>query len=406
MVRLINYWNGYVRIKVWGGSVERFVNLCGNKDLLIWGISKKGDTYEMYISLQAFYELRTIARKTLTRVVILKRYGLPFLLPGLRKRIVFTTCAVMVIFLLYASSKFLWDIEYDGNMRLTDEVIGDFLEDQGVNIGMYTGKLDIEVLEKAIRRHFPEVTWVSMKLDGSRLMVSLKENDAPIIEDSAKNHITVGLDMVSEYEGEIVSIIVRKGIPQVSAGDMVKKGTILVTGKVPVLNEDTTIKEYLYVEADADIELKHVLDYREKLPFFYSEKTYTGREKNGYFLRFNEEEIAFKEPGKYFVYDVVTKTYQSKLFEKLNIPFFIGRIIYREYYNIEKKYSIEQAEAKLNDKLEQFINSLERKGVQIIEKDVKISINEEGWINSGSITVIESIAVKYPTLIENKDSGE
>ena len=407
MVKIINFLNGYVRIKVRGISEERFINLCGNKNLLIWGVEKHGEAYEMYISLPAFYELRPIVRKTSTRVVILERYGLPFLLPGLKKRIAFSMCFLLAVVFLYGSSLFLWDIEYEGNYRLTDEVIGDFLKSKDVDIGMYTGNLDIEMLEKEIRKHFKEVTWTSLKLEGARLVVSLKESDAPIIEGLDVNESKEGMDLVSGYDGTIVSMIVRSGVPQVGVGEQVEVGKILVEGRVPVLNEDTTVREYLYVEADADIMLEHVIAYEEALSMFYTEKIYTGREKRGFFIRWDKEELIMDRSTPFLQYDVLTRTYQPEILNKLNIPLYAGNIQYREYYNLEKKYTREQAEDELNMKLEQFINSLQEKGVQIIEKDVKISMDNNSWIKSGNITVIEPVSTKQPTIMENiTDSGE
>ena len=81
MIALLKYIKGYVRIRVWGLSPERFMNLCSNRDILLWDIVKDGDIYTMCISLRAFYQLRPIARKTGTRVVILQRVGLPFFVP-------------------------------------------------------------------------------------------------------------------------------------------------------------------------------------------------------------------------------------------------------------------------------------------------------------------------------------
>ena len=46
---------------------------------------------------------------------------------------------------------------------------------------------------------------------------------------------------------------------------------------------------------------------------------------------------------------------------------------------MEKKYTAQEAYEKLNDKMKQFIGRLEQKGVQIIEKDVKISFNNDSW---------------------------
>jgi len=407
VVKIINFLKGYVRIKVRGLCVERFINLCGNKNLLIWGVEKQGEIYEMYMSLPAFYELRPIVRKTSTRVVILKRYGLPFLLPGMKKRIAFSVCCIAVLLFLYGSSLFLWDIDYEGNYRLTDEVIEKFLESNGVNVGMYTGNLDIEVLEKEIRKNFKEVTWTSLKLEGSRLVVSLKENDAPIIESTDRITQEEGRDLIASYDGRIVSMIVRSGVPMVEIGEQVSAGSILVEGRVPILNEDTTVKEYLYVDADADILLEYMIPYEEMLSLCYTEKVYTGRRKKGYFIRWDQAEFVLEKRTPFLQYDVVTKTFQPEILNKLNIPLYAGNIQYREYYYLEQKYSYDQAENSLNKKLEQFLNSLQEKGVQIIAKDVKISNNSNSFIQSGNITVISPINTKQPTIRENiMDGGE
>ena len=97
MLRILQFLKGYVRMKIWGVSPERFLNLCSNKNLLLWDISKDGDAYIMCISLKAFLQLRPIARKTGVRVVVLQRYGLPFLLPGLLKRKIFVAGLVLCV---------------------------------------------------------------------------------------------------------------------------------------------------------------------------------------------------------------------------------------------------------------------------------------------------------------------
>ncbi len=50
MLHWIQYIRGYVTIKVWGYSTERLLNLCGNHDILVWGIKDQGDHTIMNIS--------------------------------------------------------------------------------------------------------------------------------------------------------------------------------------------------------------------------------------------------------------------------------------------------------------------------------------------------------------------
>ncbi len=279
MLDFLKYIRGYLRIRVWGFAPERFMNLCSNKDILLWDIVQEGDSYVMCISLKSFYKLRPIARKTGTRVAIVKRYGLPFFVPEMLRRKVFILGLVMAVGFWYFSSLFVWDIEFSGNYRITDDMLEEFLEGQGIKTGVRRDHLDIGELEKGLRRAFPAVTWTSAKLDGTRLRISIKENDAPILDSNVSEEETAGSDLTADYDGRIVSMIVRSGVPQVKIGDIVEKGTVLVDGKVPVYNEDATLREYIFTDADADIVMEHSRSFQTELAFDYVKKEYTGREK-------------------------------------------------------------------------------------------------------------------------------
>ena len=86
MTEWIKRLQGYVKIRVWGFAPQRFINLCSKKGILLWDIEKQEDVYTMCVSLQSFYLLRPVARKTKVRVVISERYGLPFFVPGMLRR--------------------------------------------------------------------------------------------------------------------------------------------------------------------------------------------------------------------------------------------------------------------------------------------------------------------------------
>ncbi|MCM1187765.1 MAG: sporulation protein YqfD [bacterium] len=386
MIGLLRYLRGYLRIRVSGFSPERFMNLCSNKGILLSNIVREGDVYYMDINLKGFWALRPIVRKTGTRVAVLERYGLPFFLPKLLRRKMFVGGLVFTVAFWFWSSLFVWDIELTGNYQITEDIFLSFLKEQQVVIGIRKEDVDIESLEKEIRRQFPEITWASAKLEGTRLKIDVKENDVSV---QPEEKTETGRDLVSEYAGTVVSIIVRRGVPKVAAGDTVEEGSVLVEGKVPVYNEDTTVREYLYVDADADIVLEHTLSFSATLPFDHIEKEYTGREKKRYYLRFGNREWKMPQERPFLVYDSVIRESRFALFEKLSIPVYSGEYTYREYQNVEYEYTLAEAEEKLHEKLMAFLASLEEKGVQIIEKDVKIDTNGGLWIISGEFTVRE-----------------
>ena len=133
MEKLIHFLRGYLRIKVWGYSPERFMNLCGNRDILLWDIERHGTYYTMCISIRGFRELKPITGKTKTRVAILRRYGLPFFVPHMKKRSMFIVGLLGCLLFLHGMSHYIWAIEITGNTRLTTDVLMDFLEDMGLD---------------------------------------------------------------------------------------------------------------------------------------------------------------------------------------------------------------------------------------------------------------------------------
>ncbi len=398
MLNLLKQTKGYLRIHVSGFSPERFMNLCSNRDILLWDIVRDDNGYQMCVSLQSFYQLKAIVRKTRTKVVIIEKCGLPFLVPVMQKRRVFVAGLLMAVAFWYCSSWFVWDIEVTGNYQITTDQLESFLKTQSVRTGMRKDDLDIGSLEKEIRRQFSLVTWTSAKLDGTKLVISVKENDAPILNESDLKQTVTGTDLVADYSGKIVSMVVRSGVPKVAIGDEVEVGTVLVDGKVPVYNEDGTVREYILKDADADIVIEHIKEFESTLPFEYVEKEYTGREKKQPFVRIGdnfEGKIPVEDP--YLIYDRVMRQSQPLFFEKLNIPIFSGSYTYREYRNVEYEYTLEEAEVLLKEKLMLFISTLEEKGVQIIEKNVKIDTSDSGWIIYGEFLVHEPIGKSVVT---------
>ena len=388
MTEWIKRLQGYVKIRVWGFAPQRFINLCSNKGVLLWNIEKQDEVYTMCVSLKAFYQLRPIARKTKVRVVISQRYGLPFFMPGILRRKAFLAGSFLAVFFWIASSMFVWDIRVAGNCQVTDDIFFSFLEQEGVRTGMRKSDLDIGELEKQIRRKFPQVTWTSGRLDGTRLIIELKENDMPVPGEQSENTDT-GKDLVAEYDGIITDMIVRSGVPKVTVGSSVAKGDILVEGRIPIYAEDGTVREYRAVVSDADILMEHSGSFQAYLPADHTEKRYTGREKTRYFIHFGDREWRPDVTVPYLQYDSILERCSVKALEYLHIPCTIGKITYREYQKTEYRYTSREADDILREKILDFLKSLDEKGVQIISKDVKIETKCAGWTVHGELTVRE-----------------
>lgn len=408
MIQVIRYLKGYVSIKIRGLSPERFMNLCSNHDIFLWDIENHGDYYTMKISLKSFYKLGPISRKTGTRVVITKRCGLPFLSVRMRKRKIFLAgLAGSFVFWIWMSG-FIWAVEVDGNYYVSSDVFQDFLRENGIVPGMKKNAVDIERLEKAIRGEYDLITWTSAKIEGTRLLIQIKENDLTgRTEQRSAEETGEGMDLVADKDGVIVSIVTRAGVPLVKAGNEVKAGDILVEGAVPIMKEDGTIKRYEFCSADADILLQCIYSYQEKVAEVYEDKIYTGREKRNPFLMCGTKKLQLPYGRKgYEMFDEVEEKKQLCLFENYYLPLYIGSDLSREYYLEEKSYSQEEIKSIFEAKIQKIIETLEEKGVQIIEKNVTINKTSGIWYMKVDFLAKENTGIWKQTHLEQIDSED
>lgn len=388
MIGVIRYLKGYLKIKVWGYSPERFMNLCTNRGIILWGLSGDGGCYTMYISLSDFFMLRDIVKKTKTRVAVLERHGLPFFMRDVKRRKMFLAGIVFCFCFLAFMSRFIWAIEFTGNELITQDQIRAFLREQGVDYGVKKSGLDLETLEAALRESFSGVTWVSMQLTGTRLTVQIKENDLPTREETKQQALRYadGADLVAAKSGTISSILTRSGVPQVKQGDTVEKGDVLISGLVPVNNDDGTVRQWETVVADGDAVLEFEEPVQLSQPFSYTYKNYTGREKRYRFLSLFSRRWLFPFTRcSYVKYDTVTQERRLRLFGQIDLPLFTGSILCREYLPVDAVYDENSARSLLEGKFEKIIARFEEKGVHIIQKDVKIVKGVNGLVLTGTL---------------------
>ena len=115
---LLNYILGYVNIKVEGFFIERFINICISKKILLWNMKREKSTI-LYanIGIQDYKKLKNIAKKTKTRISIQSKKGMPFLLHRYRKRKIFVALLAIIVIALFVMSRFIWNIEIKGKIE-------------------------------------------------------------------------------------------------------------------------------------------------------------------------------------------------------------------------------------------------------------------------------------------------
>ncbi len=413
MIRSFIRWlRGYVRLCVAGYSPERFLNMCCYHQLFIWGLEPTGNGYEMYMSISDFRKLKPLVRKTHTKVILEGRYGFPFFLARYRRRKLFFAGLFICAVLLWTYSLFIWDIHFEGNERYPDTTLAEFLESEGVAPAMLRSRVDCPGIVKAIRKEYNDIVWVSASIDGSRLKIQIKENEDTFPEEgeetSAEDEKPV--DLVAAADGVITKIVTRSGVPQVHVGDTVKKGDILVLGRVEVVNDSREVVGYQYHRSDADVFADTQMEYTDTLSLEYQEKVYDGRKKYQPFIRLADWTVSVGSlDNKYKHSEIVTEETQMKLGENFYLPFSYGLKTAKSYSFEKKTYTEEEARQVLSLNFNRFCEDLEEKGVQIKENSVKIHLYENSATASGTLYLNERVTEEAATeilTVERKETDE
>lgn len=409
MLHWVQYIRGYVTIKVWGYSTERLLNLCGNHNILVWNIVNHGDYDTMNISIKGFFALKPLLKKTGTRAAVLGKYGLPFFVSKMQRRKVFVAGLLCCLAFWMITAGYIWNIEIEGNYVLTEDILLDYLDTHDVHVAMKKSRLHIEDLEKALREDYDIITWTSVQIRGTTLLIHIKENEMPVYEQSEQLQEEQGTDIVAGKAGVVSYIITRSGVPQVAPGDTVEKGDILVSGAVPVYNEDTTIRKYQFVQSDADILIRYTESISVKKDILYEEKIYSGRQKKMITLGINDREWNLRF-GKipYEEYDISGEKKQVRLLDRLYLPFFYGSKTIQEYEMTQQKYTEEEMNQILQEEWHKIISTLDEKGVQITEKNVTIKKTDADWVLHARMELEEAAVQTAPskTVAEEETSTE
>ncbi len=396
--KLLNWFRGYLTIRLSGIAPERFINLCCNKKIFIWDLQQIDNEYQFHIIAGEYKKLKPIAKKTGIVPKIKQKKGFPFLFHRYRRRIGFFAGIIICIALVYIMSLFIWDISIQGGSKYTPEAMLKFLKENSVYSGIKKDRVDCQEIEETIRLTYNDIGWVSAEIKGTRLIIKITETNmpAPARKAMAPSHMAATKDAIVD------KIITRAGTPLVKEGDVIKKGDILVSGILTIKGDFDEILRLQPVVADADIMCRSYYDYSEQFSMDYVDRLYTGDTKKGYYIQLFGKKLFLYNPSISFdKYDIIVNENVFHVTNTFYLPFRSGTIKTREYMEENKTYTSEEAADIAAARLNRYLGRLQEQGVVITANNVKITIKNNKCIAKGRIQVIEP-AWEYKTIIEDE----
>lgn len=387
MEKLGKYLQGYVKIRLESSMPERFLSLCVHNQIPLWNLKNKDLYYEMEISVRNYFRLNAFRRKTQSKILLLEKHGLPFFFQKNKKRKAFFLGFFLGVLLLYVCSLFIWDIQIHGNHFYSQETVLETLEAFQIRDGTLKKNVDCQKIAAKIRTSFPQVVWVSAKIQGTCLMIEMKENEDSYTDAPAPSE-TKGYDLTAEKDGTIVKMVTRKGMPLVQEGETCKAGDLLVSGRLEILDNDAQVQRYEYVRADADIEILTDYAYYDEFSLQHTVKIYNKKEKRYGMLRlFGKEFSLWRDDASQA--EIYRTEHPVFLTPSFCLPLSYGSIRVVPYETKTKIRTPKEARELAAAHLQVYLENLVKQGAIIKEQKVQVQIGKEKCITKGSITVVE-----------------
>lgn len=253
---------------------------------------------------------------------------------------------------------------------------------------------------------------MSASIDGSRLKIQIKENEDTFQEEVQETEEVSEkpMDLIAEEDGVITGIITRSGVPQVHIGDSVKKGDLLVLGRIDVTDDGGEVTGYQYCHSDADIYADTKLPYQDSIPLSYEKKSYNGKSRYQFYMQIGNWEIQAGILKNQFRHSEKSSLeHQWKLGENFYLPVVTGWRKITAYSVKEEKYSRKELQEFLSRRFQNFCKDLTEKGIQIRQNNVKIQLDEKEACASGTLYLNRKITCEADTeivTIERKEPDE
>ncbi len=333
---LISYLMGYLTISIEGYYIERFINMCRNKKIIIWHLKRKNEIQlEFRINVNDFKQICRIARKTKCKIKIKNKRGMPFIIHRYKKRKIFFIFLLLLLISILLSSHFVWNVEIQEENGQQLENIAQDIENAGLKIGKLKNQIDTKEIINQIRLQRQDIAWMGIELKGTNAIVKIvKADQKPDIIDEDEY-----CSIIADKVGIITKINAQTGTANVKVGDTVNKGETLINGWME--GKYTGIR---YVHAKGDIEAKVWHTKYINIPYNTTEKRETGNIENKYTIKFNNFKINLhKGVSKFKIYDTIETENKMKLFSDFYLPISIIKITNKEIEEEQKTYEPEEA---------------------------------------------------------------
>lgn len=224
---LYRFLSGWMEIRVKGRHVERLISEIAQAGYRLWSVRRIGDTCIFFATLSAIPLIRQEALDQDLTVTFLRRGGLPIEWKKSQRRPFLWVGVLTALALVFYATSRIWVIDaVTPNLSSTARAEVVFTaERSGLQLGSVRKQLDIPAIRARMIRALPQYSWIGITVHGVLATIQV----VPLVQRPSYHTFSA---IVAAESGQVTKLLVYMGAPEVSVGEFVQKGQILISGAV------------------------------------------------------------------------------------------------------------------------------------------------------------------------------
>ena len=322
---------------------------------------KKDDCY-LYMDLENYEKLEKY--KHIYPFELIGYQGLKKCQLIVKQYILFFMMFLLGIFFLFILSSVIFKIEIKTNDVEIKNLVSRSLEKYDIKLYQFVKSFSKkeEIKNKILDENKDKLEWLEITRVGSKYVIN--------VEERILNHIDnddTPRDIVALKNAIILSIDAKTGSIVKRLNDYVKKGDVIVTGKLTHNEEVVDL-----VRADAIIYGETWYNIHVSYPLVYYEKTYTRKEKTRFSFNFLNFKWNIFDNELYDEEEIV----ENNIFYHSFLPIKLKKETVKEIVLIDDIYTVEEASQRAILKAqEKLLKTLPKDSKILSQKKLKIMVN-------------------------------
>lgn len=345
-----------IKVLIIGSNRTRLINKLKNENIPIYYL-KTDESTTFWVKQNDLKKLKEFADLYGVQLEVVKTSGVAGSLEKTIKNLPYIAAVIICFVMLIISTQYVYNVKVEAQNDVYANKVELLLRENNISGTIPKGKINLNEIENLILSNLSEVSFATCYIEGFSLKIKIVANDNPKQTEEKKN-------LHSDFDAVVTRIMVRSGTGEVTVGQRVKAGDVLIGGYHIADNTPSDGEEngdIIEVAADGEVYGKVYTHKRFVIPEQAYTFVKTGKSKIKRQIGFNK--LAVIKSGKvpYEFYEVATTN--IKLFGLLPLS-----ITTYEYFELQK-VQIEQ-----NTYIENLKNKCDSEFIASLNLDAKLLV--------------------------------